>query len=94
MQFPVEKDDTFDLDLERLDSILIQSIFPKCFLCDQYFLINEICVRLKVPDQLTLRFHRNNTDQGGESCWGYFVEGIALFVEHEAKLKIKNLVLS
>lgn len=89
----VEKD-TFDLDLERLDRILVQSIFPQCFLCGNYFLINEVCVRLKVPNQLTLRFHRNNSSQGGESCWGYFVEGVAIFVENESKLKIKNLILS
>lgn len=90
----IDDQTTFNLDLERLDRILIQTVFPQCFLCSNYFLINDICVRLKVPDQLTLRFHRNNTDQGGASCWEYFVEGIALFVEHEATLKIKNLTLS
>jgi hypothetical protein len=74
----------YSFDLERLDAILVGSIFPQCFLCGEYFLLNDLCVSIKVPDQLTLRFHRDKGEGG--SCWEYFILGVNLFAEQEHKL--------
>lgn len=84
--------DSFNIDLVRLDAILIGSVFPKCYLCGEYFLIDDLCVSLRVPEQLILRLHRNKGIGG--SCWKYFILGLELYDENEASLKVKQQIIS
>ena len=61
---------------ETLDVIMVNSIYPECYFCRNYFLIGDITVTIKVPYQLTLRFHKG-------ICWDYFQMAVILFEENK-----------
>lgn len=71
-------EERFTITYERLDVIVVNSIFPECYLCRAYFLIGEVAVAIKVPGNLTLRFHSG-------ICWDYFLTALNLFEEKKGE---------
>lgn len=93
MQQSIEE--SYLIQLEIVDYVIQSTIFPQCFYCNQYFEAGEVCVAVRVPGQMILRFHYNKNafgqhDAGISTCWGYFKLGFDLFEENEDKMEVKS----
>lgn len=67
---------------EKLNSILINTISPKCFSCGRLFVADEVCVSLKGNGGI-IRLEKK--------CFDSLMVGLYLFNEHTEKMKTFSL---
>lgn len=82
----MHEEDTFTVSLEKLDTVLINTIAPKCFACKDSFTVEDkVCVRVAVARQPPLRFHDGY-------CMQHFTYGCYLFLENREKMKMQPVL--
>lgn len=70
MQAPPEQEGHFSIYFEKLDSLLVNTLSPKCFLCGELLDTSDLkCVVVR-----SLEVLRFDTE-----CWDQFIVGLFMF---------------
>ena len=85
MSAPPVKEGKFSVYFDKLDSIFVSSIRPRCFICNDYFNSNEVAVTIRGPQQ-TIRVSKD--------CFKELVNGVYLFEENSNSMKVFNTTVN
>lgn len=86
MSEPPVKDGNFSIYLEKLESNLVSSIHPKCYLCEEAFEVNAIAIAIRSIGGNTLRLEKE--------CFNDLMLGILMFDESISNMKVFSTQLN